>query len=236
MTKIVTFLLLALVFSNAEERRTWKNSTGTKSFEADFVSYDKGIVTLLKDGLTEVKISVRKLHEDDKAWVKKRLTSETYTKGVFDKLNFGDTREEVSEKLSKSEFLTTDVERTFQGRTGLNGIYTTNKKLGGLKFSLYFSWEREKLEEITLRSENRTAEEYNTDLEMAWGEVQELMTQLYGNATTKVAYPKLAELEAREEGILGTHLWEPNPKQKVLLGPAIERGKYFIIVRITPEL
>lgn len=153
---------------------------------------------------------------------------------AFDSLNFGDSRQTVEDKLAKSKFVTTKVAKAHMGRTGLNGIYQTTKKIGNLSCFLYFDWDQDgRLSEVTLRSELAELADYDSKVKSTWSEMIDLVSILHGKALQSAPYPSADKLE--DGGILASHLWRTQEGNSILLGTGREKGKYGVIVRLTTE-
>ena len=118
----------------------------------------------------------------------KSLTDRTVPNkaAVFDQLVFGQSRAQVLAKLKTSKFVELTVDETFLGRTGLNGVFRTRKKIGGLDASLYFDWtDAGELKELTLQTEALPASAYRTQIEPSWKKFIELLTTLYDDPVQK---------------------------------------------------
>lgn len=222
--------------SSAEEARSWKNPSGTKSFTAAFVSRDGENVTLLKPDGNELTFSIVKLHADDKAWLDENHPDESVVneRAVFDTLEFGDSRTEVTKKLMESTMVGSTIPGTFIGRTGLNGVYHTKQKIGGLHCYLFFDWTEDgKLKEVTLQTETRKAGDYSSVLQPCWKELIGLMAPIHGKPLqeTKILGPD--ELDG--EQMMATHLWNIEHGGTVLLGTSKIDGGYQVFVRFTRE-
>ena len=164
MLRIFIPTLALLIPLTAGEIRTWTNPDGSKTFKAEFIRRDKGTVTLRPIGGRELSMGMEKLHADDQSWLKKNHPTEGEAKAsevpdmaaLFDTLKFGDKRETVTAKLKASKMVEANLDSTFFGRTGINGIYRTVQPIGGLDCYLFFDWdEADLLKEITLRTEDK---------------------------------------------------------------------------------
>jgi hypothetical protein len=153
---------------------------------------------------------------------------------VFDKLEFGDSREEVAEKLKASELLTATLPETLFARTGLNGIFQTHQKMGGLKASLYFDWcENGGLKEVTLQTESLSGNDIEARLTPCWKEFIGLLTSLHGKPIN--AHEKLDIASIPDGSMHGTHLWKLDHCGTAMLGAARDGDGYQIAVRFTTE-
>lgn len=226
----------------AGETRTWRDAEGTRSFEAEFVTRKNGDVTLLREDGTELTFDISKLHEDDRRWINLNYppgedgTGEKMPEpdAVFDTLTFGDNREAVTEKLKTSKMVENTVAGTFFGRTGLNGIYHTSHKIGGLYCYLFFDWtESGALKEITLQTEGKQAGDYGPVLEPCWKELIELISPIHGKP---IQHMRLAGSDELQDGqMLASHLWRMEHGGTVLLGTSRLGQHYQVVVRFTRE-
>jgi len=226
----------------AGEIRTWTNTDGTKTFKAEFIRRDADAVTLRPVGGRELKLGLDKLHADDRSWLKNNHPTEAEKKAgevpddaaVFDTLKFGDDRATVTAKLKASEMVEANLGSTFFGRTGINGIYRTVHEIGGLHCYLFFDWdEGDRLKEITLRTEDKAAGEYESVLKPCWEALTELIGPIYGKPLQTVRMPAASELA--NEQMLATHLWRIDQGGTVLLGASRLADTYQVSVRFTKE-
>jgi hypothetical protein len=238
--RIIAILLLTALPSLAADR-LWRSADGTKSFEAEFISTDGVRVTLKRASDNRIlTFTSEKLHADDRAWLVKHAKpieqgpEEVPEGAAFDTLEFGDDRKTVEEKLGKSKLLTTAVDSTFFGRTGLNGVYKTKATIGGLHCHLYFDWTRNgNLREVTLQTQPVAKAKYTTQLQSNWYELIQLLSTLHGNPVQQAPYPLANELQ--DGLLLGSHLWYTEEGHSVILCTGQERDKYIVAVRITSE-
>ena len=233
-------LSLALVIPLAGEARPWKNSDGQKSILAEFLSRDESTVTLRKADGRVLTFSIEKLHQDEQDFLNKNhphlapKEEEEPVGDAFGPLRFGDSRDEVEDKLSKSAIVKTTVDKGLFGRTGLNGIFETTEGIGGLHCFLYFDWsDAGNLREVTLRTNGLDGPAYTNKLRATWSELIELLNKLYGKPLSMAPYPKQEELQ---DGLmLASHLWRTGDGYSVLLGPGQEQKKYNVSVRFTTK-
>lgn len=242
MHRILFFLLAIGLPAIAGEKRTWTNAEGTKRFDAEFVSRDKDTITVLPDGGKELAFDIAKLSEDDRRWINLHFPLDAKGKGeampdataVFDTLEFGDSRETVSQKLRDSKIVQTAVSGVFQGRTGLNGIYRTRHLVGGLYCYLYFDWtENGGLKEITLQTESQLLADYPSKIKSCWSDLIEPIVFIHGKPSqaTDIAKPE----KLGDGQILVSHLWSIEQGGSAMLGTAREGDEYQVIVRFTRE-
>lgn len=152
----------------------------------------------------------------------------------FDTLTFRDTRETTLTKLKASKVVEMTADETFIGRSGLNGIFRTRKKIGALSGYLYFDWtESGKLKELTLQTDLRPETTYRTELEPSWKELIDLLTTLYGKPVQNGPLPPVNTLT---DGMFApSHLWRIEGGGSALLGTAREGQKYQVAVRFTQK-
>lgn len=237
MLRIILLTLSLLIPLTAGEIRTWTSPDGSKTFKAEFIRREGNTATLRPIAGKEIRVSLEKLHADDQSWLKKNHPTEAEIKAadvpdeaaVFDKLTFGDSREEVTDKLKASKMVEANINSTFMGRTGINGIYRTIQPIGGLHCYLFFDWdEADRLKEISLRTEDKTAGEYDTVLKPCWEALTELIGSLYGKPSQAMAMPAASSLA--DEQILASHLWRMEQGGSVLLGASREGEAYQVSV------
>lgn len=233
----LAFLVVPLL---AGETRVWSNPEGTKRFTAEFVSRSGELITLSREDGKTLTFPVLKLHPEDRAWVdlehpapatagKMPVSGEST---VFDTLQFGDSREQVSEKLKASKFVESTVGSTFLGRTGLNGVFRTRHAIGGLPCFLYFDWnDGGKMCEVTLQTDPKPPEEYLGVLKPCWQELIALISTIHGKPTINGGLPDPAELE--DGRMLASHTWPLDHGGTVMLGTAQIGEGYQVAVRFT---
>ena len=242
MFRFIILLFLSLSLAFAGETRTWSNAEGTKSFDAEFISRDANSITLLRRDGKQLNFDISKLHKDDQSWVNQKhpVAKDTVDEelpsahAVFDTLSFGDSRDTVAEKLKKSKFVESTVASTFLGRTGLNGIFHTSQKVGGLYCYLFFDWnEAGGLKELTLQTESKSAEDYTTVLRPCGKELIDLIGPIHGKPLQKM---EICDLKLLVDGqMLATHLWKIDHGGTVMLGTAQIGNEYQVAVRFTKD-
>lgn len=226
----------------AGEFRMWTNPEGTKQFQAEYISDTGDTVTLRPVGGNPMTITLDKLHANDKKWISENHPTKAQAAVadapdadfVFDTLKFGDTRKEVTDKLKASKMVEANLNSTFFGRTGINGIYRTVKEIGGIHCWLFFDWdETDKLKEITLRTEDKPKEEYDTVLKPCWQELIGLITFIHGKPLQTTPIPVAAQLQ--NEQMMASHLWRMENGGTVLLGTSRLGDSFQVNVRFTKE-
>ena len=244
MHRLVIFIFFIVsTFVGADEFRTWSNPDKTKSFEGQFINRKENRVTLQLKNLNNLVVDINDLHEDDKLWLNQnhpaqaKVAADANTKTingntVFDTLVFGDDRETVLKKLNESKIVATTVASAHIGRTGLNNIFHTREKIGGLACSLSFDWgSNGELIEITLQSENKKLDEYTTILKPCWKDLEALLISIYGNPKQAAQMPKAEKLQ--DSQMLASHLWSLEQGGSILLGSSKMDEKYQVVVRFT---
>lgn len=238
---IACFLISAPLLHAAP--RAWKNADGQRSVQGEFIKRDTSSVTIRRADQKEVTIPISQLHQDDLDWLDAhhptaapitaiKTDEPMETNPVFDELCFGDKRAEVLEKLKSSQIVELSVAETFLGRTGLNDVFRTRKKIGGLNASLFFDWaEDEGLQEITLQTPEVAAGEFDSQLKPCWEEFIKLLTNLHGKPVTSSSGLNLASVP--DGGLLPTHLWKLQGTGTALLGASRDGSHYHVVVRFT---
>lgn len=238
------FILLLFILSSLAApaaMRSWRNSEGTKSFKAEYLTSDGARVTLKRSDGRIVTLSISKLHESDRAWVRSNVDPKDIAadapppKGAaFDQLEFGDDRNTVEAKLKASKLVSAALSETLFGRTGLNGLYKTTATIGGLHCYLFFDWHKGGgLREVTLQTQPVTKGQYITSLQGNWSELIDLLSKLHGNPIQGAPFPTSEDLQ--DGAILGSHLWYTEDGHSVILGTGQEGLGYNVVVRITSE-
>lgn len=234
------FIAVSLSSIANAEMRSWKNSDGTKSFQAEFVSRDGTQISLRRSDGSELTFDIDKLHLDEHKFLEENHpitppeSQKELTGNAFGPLDFGDTRTEVEKKLLASSAVKTNVDETLFGRTGLNGIFETAQSMGSLRCFLYFGWSKTgNLEEVTLRSKGLGADSYLSTLQSTWNELIELLNTLHGKPSSISPYPKQEKLESGS--ILNSHLWRTSNGHSVLLGVGQQLAEYNVSIRITTK-
>ena len=249
---------IILAFSTAiATAREWRSLDGKRTFQGSHLSNDGEFVTM-RNGSQILTFSIDKLHPDDQTWIAENhpvnsTTTPTTTsndggtssttstpstpapKGAaFDTLEFGDTRTTVTEKLSASNLVTSDIEEVMRARVGLNGTFYTKETVGGLHCYLYFGWnDSSLLDEVTLRTKEQPSSSYNSALKNNWQELAQLLSLIHGKPLQASNYPNKNELQ--DGLILGSHLWRTEAGHSVLLGTGQTGTEYSVIVRITTD-
>ena len=223
------------------QSRPWKSADGLRSVQGEFIKRDATSVTIRNGGGKEVTIEFSKLHADDVKWLD---TNHSLTGAApeptpppdpdafFDTLSFKDTRQSTLAKLKVSKIVEMTADEIFIGRSGLNGIFRTRRKIGTLDGFLYFDWtEAGSLKELTLQTETRPNTAYKTELEPSWKELIELLSTLYGKPVQRGPLPSMASLA--DGTFFPSHLWNLETGGSVLLGTAREGPRYQVVVRFT---
>ena len=243
---IISIYLLISCLVGAVEFRTWSNLDKTKTFEAEYVSIKENQVTMRLKNFKSITMEITKLHIDDQLWIQHLHPAGsvvTVNKGLkqidenalFDNVVFGDNRDMVTKKLYASKLVTANVAPTHIGRTGLNYVFATRDKIAGMTYSLTFGWNSDGgLTEVSLQSENISAQEYLTTLKSSWKEFEKLIISIYGKPTSITAMPKASDLQ--DDQMLASEVWRLDQGGSILLGTAKMDGHYQIVIRFTQEV
>jgi hypothetical protein len=240
-SRLAITLILAIASASAlsTEARPWKSADGVRTIQGDFVKRDATSVTIRTDAGKEVTIELSKLHPDDTRWLNLHhplnpAAPPQDPAAFFDNLTFRDTRESTLTKLKASPIVEMTTSEIFVGRSGLNGIFKTRKKIGGLDAFLYFDWTGAgKLKELTLQTDTRPETAYKTELEPSWKEMIDLLNTLYGQPKQKGPIPQVNTLA--DGSFAPSHLWLLEGGGSALLGTAREGSKYQLVVRFTEK-
>lgn len=244
--KPLLLLLLSITSLSAAETREWRNPDGTKSVRGYVFKRDSQnlIITLSKNARQQT-IPLNQLHQDDLNWLNqnhpptpsspaKSSTTTDQDEGVLENLRFGDSRSEVTRKLKHSKMFEATMAETFFGRMGLNGIFKSKEKIGGLHGFLYFDWdENDGLQSITVQTEPQDPAMWKSQLEPCMTEFVNLLSALYGKVTAASQRTDPATLQ--DGMIMADFLWKLEPKGSILLGPSKIDGKLHVAVRFTQQ-
>jgi hypothetical protein len=261
ISRIPIIILLASTIGLHAEPRLWSSPNGQRSISGEFLKRDATTVTIRYADGKVVTNPLAHLHPKDLNWVNmmhpmpnpavpnqtvpnktvpnkavldKSVTDKTVPNkaAVFDQLVFGDTRERVFTKLKASKFVALTVDETFLGRTGLNGVFRTRKKIGGLDASLFFDWtDGGELKVVTLQTETVPDSAYQTLIGSSWKAFINLLTTLYDKPVQQSSLPRTENLA--DGSFSPSHLWALETGGSVLLGTARDGDKYQLVVRFT---
>jgi hypothetical protein len=245
-------IALTLIFAIASapalpaETRPWKSADGLRTVQGEFIKRDATSVTIRGEAGKEFTVELTKLHPDEKKWLdlNHSLAPVPPTASAappppdptafFDNLTFNDTRETTLAKLKASKIVEMTCDETFIGRSGINGIFRTRQKIGGLSASLYFDWTPTgKLKELTLQTDALPATAYKSDIEPGWKGFIELLGTLYGKPVQKGPLPQPASIP--DSTFFPSHLWNLETGGSVRLGTAREGDKYQLVVRFSQK-
>jgi hypothetical protein len=234
---VIACLLLSTPLLHAAPR-AWKSADGQRSVQGEFLKRDDSSVTIRRADKKEVTIPFDKLHPDDRAWINANhpLPGQEIPppSAVFDKLQFGDKRPEVIEKLKSSAIVELTIQETFLARTGLNGVFRTRRKIGGLDASLHFDWTEDgDLQEIILQTPSAPAGKFNQQFQPCWEECIKLLTSLHGQPVSATTGLDLTAIP--DGGMLSTHMWKLPETGTALLGASREGDQYHVAIRFTRQ-
>lgn len=238
---ITTIFAIALAPMSFAEIRPWKSADGSHTLQGEFIKRDVSSVTLRNPEGHEITIALAKLHPDEIKWLSlnqslknsgSHFASGADTSAFFDNLTFRDTRDTTLTKLKASKIVEMTMNEAFIGRSGLNGIFRTRRKIGKLNVALYFDWTPAgKLKELTLQTDPRPSSAYRTEIEPSWKELIVLLNTLYGKALEQSSLPQVATLA--DGSFTPSHLWRLEGGGSALLGTAREGSNYQLVVRFT---
>lgn len=237
-TQTVIALLISSTLLLHAAPRPRNSADSQHAIQQEFVKRDTTTVTLRSANGRQVTTPIDRLPPDDRTWVNQNhplpCADVPPQAAVFDQLVFGDTRTQVIAKLKASKFVELAVDETLIGRTGLNGVFRTRKKIGGLNAFLYFDWTPAgELKELTLQTETFPARDYRSVLLPSWQEFIPLLTTLYGKPSQKGSFPIMDTIA---DGTFSpSHLWALEGVGSALLGTARDGDKYQIVVRFTQK-
>ena len=156
------------------------------------------------------------------------LTVLSLSAGVYEDLEYGDTRQQVTDKLMACERVENTIPKTMFARVGLNGTFKIKKDLKGLNFSLFFNWnENQQLNEIALRSNAIAPGNANSKLSGPFKSATRLITEVYGPAVMSNSIPKSSQI--KDGSILNSHLWNVDGGT-LLMGIAKDQGKFHLSI------
>ncbi len=238
ISKITIILIIAATLPLQAAPRPWRSPDGQRAVQGEFLKRDVSSVTIRRADQQEVIIPFEQLHQDDRAWIdanhpfaKVEVSAENH---VFDELCFGDSRAEVLAKLKASQIVEMTVQEIHIGRTGLNDVFRTRKKIGGLDASLFFDWTDEGgLKEISLQTPTVPSGKFNEQLQPCWKEFIKLLTSLHGQPVSAAAGLQLSSIP--DGTMLPTHMWKMQKTGSALLGAAREGDQCQLVVRFTRE-
>ena len=229
-------LILCVIVSTSAlgAPRAWKSNDGVHSVQGECIRRTASTVTIQTENKKELTIELAKLHPDERTWLNLHHPHNGApapdSSAVFDTLTFEDTRATTLAKLKTSKVVEMTTAETHIGRTGLNGIFRTRQKVGGLDAMLYFDWEESgKLREITLQTEPLPLKDYKPKLEPSWKEFIELLGMLYGVPSQKSAMPSAQTLQ--DGSFSPSHQWVLENGVSALLGTARDGSNYQLVVR-----
>ena len=234
--RIATLLLIS-VLPAFSEIRAWKSADGSRSVQGEFLKRDATHVTIRGATDQQLTIELTKLHADEVQWLDTHHSLKPPApdpNAFFDNLTFNDTRQSTLAKLKISELVQMTTDEKFIGRTGLNGVFVTRKKIGDLHAFLYFDWtETGKLKELNLQTDLLPLAAYKSQLEPCWKEFIEVLNAFYGEPAKKGPLPPAKSLG--DAAFMPTHLWNLEGNRSALLGAARDDKNYQIVVRFADK-
>jgi hypothetical protein len=243
--RLITLFAATLTLAHAAPR-TWRSLDGTKSFDGEFVKREGPAITIAQAiGGKEITFNITMLHAEDQKWINLYHPIDASKKsgrestGVFDDLNFGDSLQQVEDKLKKSEIVesstVTTAKNSFFGISTAGPEYRTKEKIGELNASLHFAWDENdgKLTEIYLQTEPLAAISYDDSLKGCWSEFIELLTSLHGEPVQKSNFPGRSQVP--QDSVIGSHIWKLEKGGTAMLGTARAGERYIVVVRFSKK-
>ncbi len=241
-TRPVLLLLLAGALCAQAEPRTWKSADGSRTFQGEFVNREGVNVTVRPVGGKEITFDITKLHPDDQQWInlyhpmdgsKKAELEES--RGVFDELEFGDSRQQVYEKLKVSKLVEPVGKETIFGNTAMDGGFRTKQAIGELHAALFFTWGDDgNLAEVSLQTDPLGGISYDDSLKLCWQELIDILSSFHGQPVQEATYPPKEQIG--ESQILCSHVWKLEKGGTAMLGTSkSSEGKYMVVVRFSKK-
>ncbi len=240
--KTIIILLFAATLNAAAAPRSWKSADGQRSVKGELVTRNAITVTIRRSAdFREVTIPLDQLSLEDRAWLNtNRPLPGTAPVPALPKLTFtplitfGESRTQVLAKLKTNKEFKATIAETLMGRTGLNGVYSTHEKIGGLDASLYFDWDESgNLKEITIQTSPYPTSDLNKRILPCWTTFIALLTNQFGEP---IKAQKELDLTSIQDGSLSsTHVWEVKGSGVAMLGAARDGNRYLIAVRFTTQ-
>ena len=232
---ILTFCLALPSVLHAEAHK-WKSKDG-RTVQGEFISRDDAGFKVKRTNGAVVTIPFDALHPSSLEYLNEnhpQVDAPEEVGNAFGPLSFGDSRDQVEEKLVNSKLVTTKTQKNLFGRVGLNGIFETAVPLSNLPCFLYFDWdENNNLNEITIRTTDIDGAEYDGKLQATWSETVDTLKKLYGKPLSNSPMPKKEDLQ---HGLmLASHLWR-NDRGSILVGPGQHMGKYNVSIRFVDKV
>ena len=219
--------------------RPWKSVDGERSVQGEFVKRDAAGVTIRRSDGKEVTIPFDMLHSDD-LHLAQRQSSRPGNRSPRTRPPFSTrspsatpaSRSSTSSKPASSS--NPPLDDIFLGRSGLNGVFRTRKKIGGIDTMLYFDWtERRQLKEILLQTATYPASASRRP-------AHPLL-----EGTHRTAHHPQRQTHPREQQVRTRHHrgrlhvrhppLETRQTGSAVLGAAREGDKYQVVVRFTQE-
>ncbi len=161
------------------------------------------------------------------------LSSVSHAGDLIANINYGESRDTVTSKLSKSKAVKSSMPANMFARLGINGSFTTTKDLAGLKFTLYFDWTKSNgLKEITYRSDALVSYSYDQKLKQKWQHAINLISAIHGKASNAGVYPKKSDVIL--DSIQFSHEWKTDDGY-IYLGVGQQAKKYSLNITFSKD-
>lgn len=226
-------IMLMLPAAAMEELRTWRSNDGQLTLEGTFVNRDEGNITLRRPNGNPITFALSRLHPEDVRWLDNHhpyIPPGPPPNAVFDHLVFGDTRQDVTTKLLRSELVELTFDEHLLARLGLNGAFRTRATIGGLPVSLFFDWDDQSaMREVSLQTTPHPADQVTENLVPCIDALKDTLVAIHGPPKKSTSLPALGALA--EGMFIGSHLWEIE-QGTILLGLARDREGFMAVARI----
>lgn len=150
--------------------------------------------------------------------------------GTFADINLGDKYDTVIAKLQKSKFASTDAPETMLGRLGINGVFKTTQKIDGNEFTLFFTFEDQRLVELHLHSPPQSTA---FDAKALHASVTQHLNRIYGAAPQKAMEPDLSEFPVNAGSLF--QIWYPSNSGSLLTGYQRTPAGFEVIINFKSE-
>ena len=207
------FCFVAIPALATSEVRDWKSADGKRTIKAELVEQNGENVKLKRaDG--KVFLFPRKLlSEDDQGYLDalieeklqaKRMENSKFLR-VFQKLQFGNTPEQVANVMKNAPGIEGGVNEFFKNRMGMNGIFFV--KIDGVRYDFFFEFgDNDRLKEISLRSSAFNRSQYRGKLQNNWRKLRSALVASLGSPAMSTELPAPEKLEVNMAQ--STDIWD----------------------------
>ncbi|MEM9479396.1 MAG: hypothetical protein AAGA58_07065 [Verrucomicrobiota bacterium] len=198
--------------------REWKSADGTKTIRGELVKQEGENVVLKREDGKVFDFPRDLLSEEDQNFLKQAASGAGGTSPNFlaaiNKLEFGQTPEQVTEVLKGAPGVEGGVNKFFEARMGLNGMYFTT--VAGVRYDFFFEFDdKSKLTEISLRSSPYDEGELRGKFQAAWRNMRTEIRKGLGAPAITTELPPLKEID--DNTGRSTDIWD-TPSRGYYLG------------------